>query len=418
MISSARPDRRQRVAQLVGEHREELVLALVGLLGARARLSLDLVQPRVLDRQCGAIRQVLQQGAIIVGERVVVVVARGGDRAQRPPARLERDREQAADAQRLDLLGDQRRGPLRHLVAAPPTATSTAFPVSNTFPERPSPRRIRSLPATSRRCLCRSGSRSWIIATSSHSPSGEARAIEHESPTWARTSGPMAFRTEATSRLAAARIRDASASTRRRAVDRRSRSARSARCSACAHCSATTRRKATFGASNVWPAPKESPRAPIHTSSATSGTAAHEPRASAPGVAASSGYRWTSSSREPTSTVSRVANRVGHRQVGRQREAGPRPGGLRLVTAGVRDLQRRTVRRQQENDARVRVEGCLALRDGLLGHGRRVDHAGQTRGQALQPIGPLDGPAAFGPDRFVHRREALRDWRFDPQWVV
>ena len=182
------PDRRQRVAQLVAQHREEFVLALVGVLGARARLSLGLVQPRVLDRQRGAIRQVLQQRAIVVGEGVVLVVARGGDRAHRPPARLERNREQAVDAKRLDLLGDRRRGPLRHLVAARPTAISTAFPVSNTLPESPSPRRMRSFPATSRRCLCRSGSRSWITATSSHSPSGEARAIEHESPTWARTS--------------------------------------------------------------------------------------------------------------------------------------------------------------------------------------------------------------------------------------
>ena len=110
------PDRRQRVAQLVAQHRQEFVLVLVGVLGARARLSLDLVQPRVLDRQRGAIRQVLQQRAVVVGERVVLVVARGGDRAQRPPARLERNREQAVHAERLDLLGDQRRGPLRHLL--------------------------------------------------------------------------------------------------------------------------------------------------------------------------------------------------------------------------------------------------------------------------------------------------------------
>ena len=108
MTSSARPDRRQRVAQLVPQHREEFVLVLIGVLGARARPSLCLVQPRVLDRQRGAIRQVLQQRAIVVGEGVVLVVARGGDRAQCPPARLERDREQAVDAKRLDLLGDQK----------------------------------------------------------------------------------------------------------------------------------------------------------------------------------------------------------------------------------------------------------------------------------------------------------------------
>ena len=281
--------------------------------------------------------------AIVVGERVVLVVARGGDRAQRPPARLERERRAGCGREALRSAGR-------------PKARS-APPYLAARPRRSAPRsRWRApCPTDLPRAACGASRPPRAGASADRDPGrGSPRppATRRRArrgrwstnrPTWASTWRPSAFRTEATSRLAAAKTRDASASTRRRAVDRRSRSARSARCSACAHWSATTRRKATFGASNAGACPKESPRAPMHTSSATSGTAAQE-------LAGERARRGGQLRVSPDQLLPRAhqhrlpgTNRVGHRQVGRQREAGPRSGRPRLVTAGVRDLQRRAV---------------------------------------------------------------------------
>ena len=72
-----------------------------------------------------------------------------------------------------------------------------------------------------------------------------------------------------------------------------------------------------------------------------------------------------------------------------------RSHGARRESAGVGELQRVVSRRQQEDDARVRVEGRLPLRDGLLRHRFRIDDARQGRGEALQSIRPLQGPAGL-----------------------
>ena len=383
---------------------------LVGVLGARARLSLGLVQPRVLDRQRGAIRQVLQQRAIVVGEGVVLAVARGGDRAHRPPARLERDREQAVDAKRLDLLGDQRRGPLRHLLRR----------------DRGDQHRVPGVEHFSREALPAPHAKLAGHLSQVPLPIG-IPIVDHrdlQPLAVGRGEGDRARIAHVGQDLASQGVQDGGDVEACRGEDPRRFRQHAQACRQSALALGEVRAVQRLCAL-VRDHPQEGDLRSLERvaipEGEPEGADAHvvrHQRNGGPG-AADQRTRRGGQLRVPLDQLfSRGhqhrlpgTNRVGHRQVGRQREAGPRPRGSRLVTAGVRDLQRLAVWRQQENDARIRVEGRLDLRDRLLGHGRGVDEGGQIRGQALQPIGPLDGPAAFGPDRLVHRCDASVTWR-------
>jgi hypothetical protein len=67
---------------------------------------------------------------------------------------------------------------------------------------------------------------------------------------------------------------------------------------------------------------------------------------------------------------------------------------------------------QQEDDAGIRVQRRSSLRDRLARHRRRIDDAGQRRGETLQPIGPLNGPARLRLEHVGQPAHARlrRDW--------
>ena len=94
-------NRRQRIAQLMAEHREEFVLRAVraaGLAQRRLRLAID---AGVVERQRHALRQLRDQRAIVGAEVPVRFRLQRGQRTQRPPARGERNDEMRAHPNRF-----------------------------------------------------------------------------------------------------------------------------------------------------------------------------------------------------------------------------------------------------------------------------------------------------------------------------
>ena len=83
-------DRRERIAQLVAEHREELVLRAVRDLGLAQRVARLAEQADVVERERGALRQLADERAVLVAEAAPRLGLQRAHRADRAAARDQR----------------------------------------------------------------------------------------------------------------------------------------------------------------------------------------------------------------------------------------------------------------------------------------------------------------------------------------
>ena len=97
-----RDDRRERVAQLVAEHREELVLGAVRDLGVAQRVARLAEQADVVERQRGTLRELADQRAVLGAEAAARLGLQRAHRADRPAARDQRHDAGGADAEACD----------------------------------------------------------------------------------------------------------------------------------------------------------------------------------------------------------------------------------------------------------------------------------------------------------------------------
>jgi hypothetical protein len=94
-------DGRERIAQLVAEHGEELVLGTVGDLGVVQRVARFAEQADVVERQRGALRQLADQRAVLGAEAAPRVGLQRAHGADRPAARDQRHDAGSDDAEAL-----------------------------------------------------------------------------------------------------------------------------------------------------------------------------------------------------------------------------------------------------------------------------------------------------------------------------
>jgi hypothetical protein len=94
-----REDRRERIAQLVAEHRQELVLRAARLLCFGASCLRDLVQPCALECLT-TLPADGQKQRLLLGIELALVIASEADRAERAPFKDDRNR---APRQRAEL---------------------------------------------------------------------------------------------------------------------------------------------------------------------------------------------------------------------------------------------------------------------------------------------------------------------------
>jgi hypothetical protein len=92
-------DRRERIAQLVAEHREELVLGAVGDLGVAQRVARLAEEADVVERERGVLRELDDAGAVLLAEAAARRRLQRAHRADHAAARDERDDARGAQAE-------------------------------------------------------------------------------------------------------------------------------------------------------------------------------------------------------------------------------------------------------------------------------------------------------------------------------
>ena len=105
-------DRRQRVAQLVAEHRQELVLGAIGDLGLAQRVARFAEETVVVERERGALRELADESAVFGAEAPPRLGLQRAHRTDRSAARDQRDDARRADAEAGDEGAEVRIGKL------------------------------------------------------------------------------------------------------------------------------------------------------------------------------------------------------------------------------------------------------------------------------------------------------------------